>query len=69
MEVGFYFRGRCFHQSGRHVSGFDDAFLEMLLVDGVDLVDKGQIPSVSGIEVMTKTPIDENVDDVGKTDK
>ena len=69
MLVGFHLRGRCFHQGGRHVGGFDGTLSQMFFVDGMNFVNERQIPRVSGIKVMTKTPIDENVDDIGKANE
>jgi hypothetical protein len=50
MLVGFRLRGRCIHQSGRHVSGFDGTLSQMFFVDGMNFVDERQIPRASRIE-------------------
>ena len=69
MQVDFHLRGRCFHQSSRHVSGFDGTLSQMFFVNGVNLVDERQIRRAGRIEVMTKTAIDEDVDDVRKANE
>jgi hypothetical protein len=69
MEVGLGFRGRRFHQSGCHMRGFDDAILQILFVDGMNFVDEGQIARVGGVEVVTETSIDEDIDDIRETNE
>lgn len=69
VQVGFHSGWFGFRQRRRHVGRFDGAFLQMILVDEMNLVDKRQIPRVSGVEIVAKAPIDENIDDVAETDK
>ena len=69
MQVCFDLRGRCFHQSSRHVRGFDGTLSQMVFVNGVNFVDERQIPRAGRVEVMTKTAIDEDVDDVAKANE
>jgi len=69
MHVGFHFARRSFCQCCGHVRGFDKSLLKIALVDRMNLIDKRQVPSIGGIEVMTEAAVDEDVDDVGKADE